>query len=94
MVVRKNDDRIQSLADLSGKIIGANSLFSLGGGQSQWLTMMENGVSFFVAPKQASSGLMCKDLSALTMRAQIIFTFSEVDAIEYLQSGFVVSGFG
>eukprot|EP00730_Choanoeca_flexa_P009273 TRINITY_DN12619_c0_g1_i11.p1 TRINITY_DN12619_c0_g1~~TRINITY_DN12619_c0_g1_i11.p1 ORF type:complete len:1792 (+),score=424.64 TRINITY_DN12619_c0_g1_i11:732-5378(+) len=71
MVVRNDDSRINDLADLHGKIIGANSLFSLGGGQSQWLSLMENNVEIFVHPKQ------------------IIFTFNELDAISYLQSGFV-----
>eukprot|EP00730_Choanoeca_flexa_P009277 TRINITY_DN12619_c0_g1_i8.p1 TRINITY_DN12619_c0_g1~~TRINITY_DN12619_c0_g1_i8.p1 ORF type:complete len:2027 (+),score=485.44 TRINITY_DN12619_c0_g1_i8:425-6505(+) len=52
IVARVNDTRINNLDDLKHMIVGANSLFSLGGGQSQWLSLMENGVQIFVHPKQ------------------------------------------
>ena len=52
IAARADNDEIQTIHDLKGKIIAAASISGLGSGQMQFLEMIENGMSYINDPKQ------------------------------------------
>jgi len=47
-----DNERVNGIADLKDSIIGAGGVTMLGGGQTQFYTMFENGLSYVADPKQ------------------------------------------
>jgi ABC-type nitrate/sulfonate/bicarbonate transport system substrate-binding protein len=52
MMVLADNGEINSVADLKGKVIGAQAYSDFAGAQAQFYVMKKNGLDFIVDPKQ------------------------------------------